>query len=207
MTTFYCIRHGKTEFNQKRILQGGLVDSPLLPEGVENAKKVGLHLQNIPFTFAFSSPQKRAENTAQNILNQHSTEIDLQILDDLREMEFGNWDGLPESNFYDFPEYKNLIDKPHLYNPSSFGGESFQQVINRGVEVFQTLTDRYPNETILIVSHGLTLQSVLKYLNGTSISEITTGDFLDNTSLSIIKNEGSLSSFNISNWNDTSFLA
>lgn len=39
MTTFYCVRHGKTEFNLNKTFQGGLADSPLLPEGIENAKK------------------------------------------------------------------------------------------------------------------------------------------------------------------------
>lgn len=206
MTTFYCVRHGKTEFNQNRIFQGGLADSPLLPEGIENAKKVGLYLENISFQQAFSSPQKRAKDTALNLLSQHPSNIKLQTVNDLREMEFGTWDSLPEKDFYHLKEFQNLIENPHLYNPHSFGGETFQSVIDRSLQVFNELTKQFPNDNILIVSHGLTLQTILKHLDGSPVSAIRTGKLLDNTSVTTIESNPETLSYKILNWNDTSYL-
>ncbi|RSU16392.1 hypothetical protein CBF28_02370 [Vagococcus carniphilus] len=206
MTTFYCVRHGKTEFNQHKIFQGGLVDSPLLPEGIENAKKVGLYLEDISFQHAFSSPQKRAQDTALILLSQHPSAIELQTINDLREMEFGSWDGLPEKDFYHLKEFQHLVESPHLYDPNSFDGESFQSVIDRSLNVFNHLTKQYPNDTILIVSHGLTLQTILKHLDGSPISDIRKGRLLDNTSITTVESNPETLSYKILNWNDTSYL-
>ena len=65
---FYLVRHGKTEFNLARRFQGGAVDSPLLPESIINAQKVGSYLADLKFAGAFASPQERAVVTAQRVL-------------------------------------------------------------------------------------------------------------------------------------------
>lgn len=206
MTIFYCVRHGKTEFNQKRIFQGGLVDSPLLPEGVENAKKAGNYLKNTTFDYAFCSPQKRAFDTASNLISQLTSPVELTTIKDLREMEFGSWDGKPEENYHEFKEFQHLIDAPHLYDPSSFNGETFQELVDRGLAVFNSLSEQYPDKTILIVSHGLTLQTILKYLDGSPLSEIRKGRLLDNTSLTIIESNPVNKTYDLVKWNDTSYL-
>ncbi|HCM90916.1 MULTISPECIES: histidine phosphatase family protein [Vagococcus] len=206
MTTFYCVRHGKTEFNLNKIFQGGLADSPLLPEGIENAKKVGMYLSDINFNHAFSSPQKRAQDTASNLLDNHSSSLELETIENLREMEFGLWDGLPEKDYHHLKEFQNLVNAPHLYDPTDFQGESFDSLIKRMLAVFNQLSERYPDDTILIVSHGLALQTILKYLDGSPLCDIRKGRFLDNTSVTVIESTPNTSKFNILNWNDTSFL-
>ncbi|XBG78820.1 phosphoglycerate mutase family protein [Enterococcus cecorum] len=40
MTRFYFLRHGITEINEQRRFNGGRVDSPLTPEGIEQTKKI-----------------------------------------------------------------------------------------------------------------------------------------------------------------------
>ncbi|MGX7023378.1 histidine phosphatase family protein [Vagococcus hydrophili] len=206
MTTFFCVRHGKTEYNLNKIFQGGLVDSPLLPEGIENAKKVGTYLSDIAFDRAFASPQKRAQDTALNILQNHPTAIQLETINDLREMEFGTWDGLPEENFHHLEEFQHLVNEPHLYDPTDFQGESFDTLIQRLLAVFNDLSYTYPNDTILIVSHGLALQTILKHLDGSPLSKLREGKFLDNTSVTVIENSDKRDVYNIIKWNDTSYL-
>ncbi|MEG0256053.1 histidine phosphatase family protein [Vagococcus sp.] len=206
MTTFYCVRHGKTEYNQKRIFQGGLVDSPLLPEGIQNAKNAGTYLKDISFSRAFCSPQKRAVDTAENLISQLSSPIELTTIQDLREMEFGSWDGKPEEDYHQFEEFQHLVHSPHLYNPSLFNGESFQELIDRGMTVFNNLSQQYPNDTILIVSHGLTLQTILKHLDGSPISDIRKGKLLDNTSLTILDCNSQTMNYKLIKWNETSYL-
>ena len=59
----YLIRHGKTVWNIEGRLQGS-GDSPLVEEGIEGAKKAGQALKAVKFTAAYSSMQKRAQDTA-----------------------------------------------------------------------------------------------------------------------------------------------
>ncbi|MEG0284744.1 MULTISPECIES: histidine phosphatase family protein [Vagococcus] len=206
MTTFYCVRHGKTEFNLNRVFQGGLADSPLLPEGIENAKKVGTYLSDVDFNACFVSPQKRAQDTAKNILLGLNNKLEITTINDLREMEFGIWDGKPEEDYHHLEEFQNLVHRPHLYDPSICGGESFEELINRSKSVFNQISNDYPDGNILVVSHGLTLQSLLKHLDGSSIEDIRSGRLLDNTSITVIKSKENTTDYEIVDWNNTTHL-
>lgn len=209
MTTFYCVRHGKTEYNKQHVFQGGLADSPLLPEGQQTAALAGAFLQSISFDKVFVSPQKRAQDTAKLLLKAHGSPTPIETIDDLREMEFGDWDGHPESDYYDYPEFQNLVHAPHLYDPSAFGGETFKALITRTLSVFDALATTYPDDTILIVSHGLTLQTILKTLNGSSVAEIRSGKLLDNTSITTLVstlNDSSEPCYSITDWNNTNHI-
>lgn len=207
MTTFYCVRHGKTEFNLNRVFQGGTADSPLLPEGIENAKKVGVALADIPFDAIFVSPQKRAQDTAKNILAHLNIDLEIKTVNDLREMEFGIWDGHPESDYQHLEEFQNLVHKPHLYDPTICGGETFEELINRSKAVIKDITQKYPDGRVLIVSHGLTLQSLLKHLDGSTIADIRSGRLLDNTSITVIKSVNDRDEYQIVDWNNTEHLS
>lgn len=204
MTTFYCVRHGKTEYNQRRLFQGGLVDSPLLPEGREGARKAGEFLREVPFSEVLVSPQGRAQDTARLILEQHTKSLDITTVDNLREMEFGVWEGFPEKEFSHLEQFNNLVNFPHKYDPSEYQGESFYQLIDRTKTVFENYSLSHPQENILIVSHGLTLLTMLKTLTGVPLSEIRNEQPLKNTSVSTILNNGN--GFVLDVWNDTSFI-
>ncbi|WP_314067729.1 histidine phosphatase family protein [uncultured Vagococcus sp.] len=206
MTTFYCVRHGKTEFNLNKTFQGGGIDSPLLAEGRTGATLVGNHLKAVPFKKVFVSPQKRAQDTAQLILDQHNHPPKLETIEDLREMGFGSWDGQPEINYHHDAEFQHLVHRPHLYNPSHFGGETFAAMIQRGKLIFQKIAKEHPEDDVLIVSHGLFLQTLLKDLQGTPLSEIRQGSFLDNTSVTTVISSNEGQTLTIDTWNDTSFI-
>lgn len=128
------------------------------------------------------------------------------ILDDLREMGFGSWDGQPESNYHHEVEFQHLVHHPDRYNPSHFGGETFDDMITRGKTVFQQIAKDHPEDEILIVSHGLFLQTLLKHLQGVSLEEIRKGDFLDNTSVTTVLSDDGGDTLTIETWNDTSFI-
>lgn len=206
MTIFYCVRHGKTEFNQSHTFQGGMADSPLLPEGQKSAQLVGEYLKDIPFDLVIASPQKRAQDTAKLILAEHSSLDNLETVTDLREMEFGIWDGKPEADFHHEEQFQHLVHRPHRYDPTEIGGESFATVIKRGTAVFQKFAEKYPNGKILVVSHGLFLQTLLKTFQGIPLADIRQGAFLDNTSVSTLVTTDVLGEFKIETWNDTTFI-
>ena len=75
----YLIRHGKTVWNIEGRLQGS-GDSPLVEEGILGAKKTGQALKDVKFSAAYSSMQKRAQDTANYILAENNLANIPQIL-------------------------------------------------------------------------------------------------------------------------------
>ena len=59
----YIIRHGKTELNRAKALQGRS-DHPLNEEGILQAKEAAEKLRDVSFDYVFSSPLIRALQTA-----------------------------------------------------------------------------------------------------------------------------------------------
>ena len=58
MTTFYLVRHGRTEYNRDGRLQGAVHDSPLLPQSIADAKQTGKALADIDFCSGFFQSAK-----------------------------------------------------------------------------------------------------------------------------------------------------
>lgn len=91
--TIYLVRHGRTVWNLEGRLQGS-GDSALVEEGIIGAKKTGIALKHIPFTAAYSSMQKRAQDTANYILAENErSNIPHFHHKGLNEFDFGSWEG------------------------------------------------------------------------------------------------------------------
>ena len=90
----YFVRHGQTDDNFKSIVQGR-IDNPLNDTGRAQAKETGLKLKalNIPFDKLYTSPLKRAKESAE-IINEVLNIKDMCEEFDLIEREFGNLEGL-----------------------------------------------------------------------------------------------------------------
>ncbi len=82
----YLIRHGETDWNTKRLLQGA-TDIPLNQNGIEVAQLTAEGLCDVVFDVIFTSPLKRARQTAEIIRGERRIPI---IPDErLREIAFG----------------------------------------------------------------------------------------------------------------------
>ena len=202
MTTFYFVRHGKTELNLSLRFQGGDIDSPLLPIGIEQAIQAGRYLSEISFDAVAVSTQKRAMDTANYILkeNNYLDGLTLQYHDNLREIQFGKREGM-QINHKD-EQTNHLRQRPDLYDPTSFGGESIDSLVNRSTETIEKISEEYPDGKVLIVAHGVLLITLINSLIGKEKSKWREGGPLANTSITIVekKHKYSLLSFN-----DTSY--
>lgn len=91
---FYFLRHGETEYNaQQRI--AGSVETVLTERGHEEARRAAAALATITVTTLYSSPMKRALDTAQYV----ATRLDLpvQVIDAIAERHWGSLEGQPRS--------------------------------------------------------------------------------------------------------------
>ena len=89
-TRFIVFRHGETDWNARRLLQGSS-DIPLNENGRKQAAAGMNAVENIDFDLAFSSDYIRAVETAKIVLSEKN--ISVQADARLREWDFGDWEG------------------------------------------------------------------------------------------------------------------
>ena len=166
----YFVRHGKTEWNLASRFQGGHGDSPLLPQSLEDIKKLGQHLIGVKFRGIFASPLDRAFNTAQGIDNAMNANLPVVIDERLREFNLGDMEGMKfEEAEKKFPEQmNNFWHHPDKYDPTELHGEDYMHVIGRGKSFAEEMAKRFPddNDKVLAVSHGAALSAIMGGLLG-----------------------------------------
>ena len=86
LTTIYIVRHGETNQNVKRIIEGH-GDTPLNENGEMQAKLISEKLRHVQFDLAFSSDLLRAKRTAEIIALEHNLLVETTRL--LRERYYG----------------------------------------------------------------------------------------------------------------------
>ena len=107
----YIVRHGQTKWNVQKRLQGAS-DTDLNENGIALAKVTGEALKEVPFSCCFTSPLKRARETAELVLGERKNLVPVYPDDRIREISFGVWEGqdstlLPQEmldNFFHHPE-------------------------------------------------------------------------------------------------------
>ncbi len=169
----YLFRHGETEWNRTRRLQGQS-DIALNAFGRELAVKTGEALREIAFDRAFCSPLVRAAETAQIILGDRP--VSLVSDERLKEMFFGEHEGAAfdeaKQQKSTHPLHNFFCDPEHYIPPE--GAESFQDVMDRGRAFLQEKIVPLEGacENVLIVAHGAFNRGLLSVVCG-----IPLGDF------------------------------
>lgn len=167
----YIVRHGETEWNKARRIQGQ-VDIPLNEFGKRLARKTAKGLSDITFDLCYSSPLSRARETAALLLEGRDT----PVIEDARisEMAFGEYEGRCCSRSgWDLPEeFRRFFDGPDKYQAPA-GGENFAQVKERTGEFLKELYSRteYQDSNILIATHGAALAGLLNNIKERSLAE------------------------------------
>jgi broad specificity phosphatase PhoE len=158
LTTLHLIRHGQTDWNLERRVQGQ-TDSQLTATGRQQAEDIAAALQSIPFSAAYSSSSIRARDTAASILKHHSLELVLR--DDMREIHLGAWEGqlYADVEVHDPDNMRYFQQDPSQFKMS--GAESFADVRMRAMAVIDDLLSRHKNEHLLLVSHGIWIKAIL----------------------------------------------
>ena len=171
----YFVRHGKTEWNLARRLQGQKGDSPLLPESYEAIKRVYKFLEPIEFDKVLSSPQKRALTTADLLTNQ-SVSTDKR----LSEWNFGELEGW---------FIRDAIAKyPKEMHDSRF--ESVTSVLARFDSLAEDLLSS-KMDNVLLVGHGASGTAGMRHLAGFPIAELRSVGGLANNTVTVLESNGS----------------
>ena len=181
---FIFVRHGETEWNVTGRYQGQ-TDVPLSEKGRAQAEALGTRFADIHVDEGYSSPLKRAYDTARAIAEPKG--LPIHKVDGIKELNFGEWDGLTKEQLTEqfgeaFVKYR--IEPFHY----PMAGEG---TLNRAkLRVGAALEDikeefRHTDKTIVVVAHGGILKLAIFYLLDIS-SRLYRCIELDNTSLTII---------------------
>jgi probable phosphoglycerate mutase len=88
------VRHGLSSFNIEHRIQGRDDLSSLTDQGVKQALATGEALRDLPLDAAYSSPLRRAHDTATALLAAHGAGLEPQLDEDLLEVDLAPWSGL-----------------------------------------------------------------------------------------------------------------
>ncbi len=176
------VRHGETEWNSQRRIQGQL-DVPLNATGRQQAQALAARLTGIAVDAVYASDLARARQTAEPIAD--ALGLPLRIDPRLRERHFGALQG----RFYeelqrDAPEVHERMRSRDL-DFDLDGGETLPRFHRRVCDVLADLAGRHPQGRIVVVSHGGVLDCVYR-MAGTMPLEAPRSWSLFNASLNTL---------------------
>lgn len=171
-TSFLLARHGQTQWNKLKKLQGQL-DSPLTDEGIQQANDLAHSLSTYKIAHIVSSPLPRASGTAEIVLgklqHQHTAltrSVDIGFI----ERHFGDWQGILFSDASDKPYFSEIFYQVTAHAPPQ--GESGLAAAERFSQALQNLaaSQAYTGD-ILVITHGDVLRCFLSQLNDLGFSD------------------------------------
>ena len=150
-------RHGESERSVGGLTNGDpSVRVPLTEVGREEARHLGRELAGDPVGLCVTSEFERTRETADLALE--GRRVPRLVLPDLNDIRFGEFEGRPLTDYRAWA---------HSHGPLDVcpGGESRAETVGRYVRAYTTILAR-PEETILVVAHGLPVRYVLDAVAG-----------------------------------------
>lgn len=203
-THIVLIRHGETDWNVVRRLQGH-TDIPLNATGQQQAQQAAIALADTPLAALYSSDLLRAQATADAIAAPHGLAV--QLVPALRERHYGVFEGL-------------CSDAIAAQHPAAFaawqtrdamyvipGGESLSDLYRRVCAAFSQIVAHHAGQTIGLVAHGGVLDCLYRLVNELPLG--SPRDFpLRNASLNWVVHmlEQGIGRFQVERWGEVGHL-
>ncbi|MHC5279184.1 histidine phosphatase family protein [Listeria kieliensis] len=212
----YLTRHGETMFNKMERIQGWS-DTPLTEPGREVAKSLGRGL-DLKFDAVYTSDLRRTVETARLVLQESKqTHLKETMLKDLRELCFGEYEGLPSADMFDavlthlgyesgergmaqtsFAEIIAGVCELDTTNTA----ETWEAMEARVKNALETIIQREESEEekhILVVAHGLTINTAISLIAPEKVNPL-----LENASMTTLLYEDN--SLTVQTVGDTSYI-
>jgi broad specificity phosphatase PhoE len=177
-------RHGESVWNAERRFQGS-TDIPLSARGRAQAEALAGGLRGYRVRAAYVSPFRRAVETAELALQ--GTGVPLVVLDELRELCLGTWEGctVDEIRARDGDPYVAWLRAPHDSPPP--GGEPLPDVGERVRAAVDRIAAAHPDgDDVLVVAHGGVISVYACLLLGCTFNQLWQLR-VDNASLTVAR--------------------
>ncbi len=186
-TRLILTRHGETDWNAENRIQGHS-DIELNALGVLQAEALARRLVGVHIDAIYTSDLKRALVTA-SAVRARKPAAPFTITTELRERNYGKLEGLR------WDEIRNLHpDDAAIFRTGDpayapEGGESKIQVRDRVAAFLDTIVEKHPDETVLLVSHGGFCVTVFRIIFGMDLA-IKVPFRVDNCSVNVVDCDG-----------------
>ncbi len=186
MLKLYIVRHGETEYNVQKRMQGS-IDSPLTERGRAHAVDLRDHLKEVHFDRIYSSPSERACRTAEIIRGKKTTPIEVEA--EFREMNLVHWEGKSKEELTAlYPEeYDRFWNEPQLHQLE--GGHTFYEVQERVIAMLQKLIHENKSGNILIVTHSVVILTISVFFRQLPIEKLWEPPYIHDTSVTLLTAE------------------
>lgn len=200
---WYLVRHGETEWNRTRRIQGQ-ADVSLNRHGQNQASLLGRRLSDTAFSAVYAGDLSRTMNTARLVVGEPEAEI--TPVPELREIAYGEWEGLTfaEAEARD-PEgfAERMLRQNDRYTPP--GGENVHELVDRVRRFHDRVRERHASgERVLVVGHSGSMLALLVCLLDMP-NEFLLRFRMNPAGLSIVRTFDDAAVLEL--WNDTSHLA
>ena len=148
----YFVRHGESEANVLHEFSNRGFKHGLTERGFQQAEQLGLNLRGIPFKKIYTSPLKRAFQTAE-ILKKHQ-DCPLEVSDALREFDTGILEGKSDPESWEIHTWVINQWLGGNWEARIPGGESRLDIQARFIPLIERLTQIITEENFLLVGHG-----------------------------------------------------
>lgn len=176
MTFLTLVRHGQTDWNLARRIQGS-TDIPLNETGRADAMRAAESLADGSHHAIYASPLVRARETAE-IIAQELGLAEPVLIPDVREREFGEGEGMLVSDF--LAAYGDWLSEVP-------GAETLDGVAVRALGALDAISIEARQrsapvaESVIVVSHGGVIRSLINHVSGGTLPR--PGDLLANGSV------------------------
>lgn len=187
----YIVRHGETEWNKIHRVQGHK-DIPLNDYGRHLARETAEGMKQIHMDLGYTSPLKRARETAQIIMEGRNVPL---INDErIKEIGFGIYEGMISGGDNKDPgseEFNRFFNDTAHYIPPE-GAESVEQLYKRTGEFLDEMCRResedLKDKRILVSTHGAAMTSLLNRIKGNvSVGHFWKDEVPPNCSVTVVE--------------------
>lgn len=179
------VRHGQSEWN----LLGkwtGTTDVHLTQEGIEKSAELGKKLADITFDYAYISQQIRTKETIEAVMN-GSGQLDLRYEPTLamNERDYGIYTGMNKEQIREIVGEAAFNELRRSWDGPVEGGESLKDVYQRVIPFYlRIILPRLRHgQNILLVAHGNSIRSLVKYLENISDADIGSVEMIQKSAL------------------------
>ncbi|MCV9386450.1 histidine phosphatase family protein [Reichenbachiella ulvae] len=165
----YIIRHGQTDFNKQKRVQGRGVDSDLNELGRKQAEAFFEAYQDVPFDKVYTSSLKRTKQSVQGFID---AGLPYESLSGFDEISWGDHEGLPYDEKRHALYLKGLEEwAKGNYDYAVGGGDTPLQLQARQKEAMDYVLSKENEENVLIATHGRAMRFMICWLMGLPLNQ------------------------------------
>jgi 2,3-bisphosphoglycerate-dependent phosphoglycerate mutase len=171
MAKIFIFRHGQTEDNKDHTFSG-FRQTDLTPEGIEEAKQIGVKLKDEKVTIAYQSDLIRSKHTLELVLNGYHSNVEVITDPRIKERDYGNLTGKNKDEVEkEYPDKYPIWHRSYEEGPP--GGESIRIVEERVLEFLNDAIPTWkPNDVIFISGHGNSIRPMRRYFEHISVNQM-----------------------------------